>query len=221
MANTMHAYLKEYGDVPFTERPMNDVDSLVLCQLAYLKFDGLVPGIDTNAPSVTLKELAKHPMADGLFADERFEKDNRELFARMLAGRRFCNLKLNCYINIVEKEWETQFAAITCILEDNTIYVAFRGTDETIVGWKEDFNMAYLSPVPGQAMSVKYLNMVTEKFGNLFYVGGHSKGGNFAVYSAMKCVPKVQERILKVYCMDGPGFRPEVLEECGYDRIKD
>ena len=221
MANTMHAYLKEYGDVPFTERPMNDVDSLVLCQLAYLKFDGLVPGIDANAPSVTLKELAKHPMADGLFADERFEKDNRELFERMLAGRRFCNLKLNCYINIVEKEWETQFAAITCILEDNTIYVAFRGTDETIVGWKEDFNMAYLSPVPGQAMSVKYLNMVTEKFSNLFYVGGHSKGGNFAIYSAMKCVPKVQERILKVYCMDGPGFRPEVLEECGYDRIAD
>ena len=219
MANTMHAYLKEYGDVPLAERPMNDVDSLVLCQLAYLKFDGLVPGIDVNAPSVTLKELAEHPKADGLFADERYEKDNRGLFEGMLAGRRFCNLKLNCYINIVEKEWETQFSAITYILEDNTIYVAFRGTDETIVGWKEDFNMAYLSPVPGQAMSVKYLNMVTEKFGNLFYVGGHSKGGNFAIYSAMKCVPKVQERILKIYCMDGPGFRPEVLEECGYERI--
>lgn len=221
MANTMHAYLKEYGDVPFTERPMNDVDSLVLCQLAYLKFDGLVPGIDENAPSVTLKELAKHPMVNGLFADERYEKDNRELFEKMCAGSRFCNLKLNSYINIVEKEWETQFAAITYILEDNTIYVAFRGTDETIVGWKEDFNMAYLSPVPGQAMSVKYLNMVTEKFSNLFYVGGHSKGGNFAVYSAMKCVPRVQERILKIYSMDGPGFRPEVLEECGYDRIAD
>lgn len=221
MANTMHAYLKEYGDVPFTERPMNDVDSLVLCQLAYLKFDGLVPGIDANAPSVTLKELAEHPMVNGLFADERYEKDNRELFERMLAGSRFCNLKLNSYINIVEKEWETQFAAITYILEDNTIYVAFRGTDETIVGWKEDFNMAYLSPVPGQAMSAKYLNLVTEKFGNLFYVGGHSKGGNFAVYSAMNCVPKVQERILKIYSMDGPGFRPEVLEECGYDRIAD
>lgn len=221
MANTMHAYLKEYGDVPFTERPMNDVDSLVLCQLAYLKFDGLVPGIDVNAPSVTLKELAEHPMVNGLFADERYEKDNRELFERMCAGSRFCNLRLNSYINIVEKEWETQFAAVTYILEDNTIYVAFRGTDETIVGWKEDFNMAYLSPVPGQAMSVKYLNMVTEKFSNLFYVGGHSKGGNFAVYSAMKCVPEVQERILKIYSMDGPGFRQEVLKECGYDRIAD
>lgn len=221
MANTIHAYLKEYGDVPFTERPMNDVDSLVLCQLAYLKFDGLVPGIDENAPSVTLKELEGHPLVNGLFADERYEKDNRELFERMCAGRRFCNLKLNSYINIVEKEWETQFAAVTYILEDNTIYVAFRGTDETIVGWKEDFNMAYLSPVPGQAMSAKYLNLVTEKFSNLFYVGGHSKGGNFAVYSAMKCVPEVQERILKIYSMDGPGFRPEVLEECGYDRIAD
>jgi hypothetical protein len=198
---------------------MNEVDSLVLCQFSYLKFDGLVPGIRENSRSVELGELAAHPQRDRLFADERFEKDNRRLFEGMLAGRRFRNMKLNCYINVVEKEWETQFSAITCILEDGTIYVAFRGTDETIVGWKEDFNMAYLSPVPGQAMSVKYLNMVTARFYNRFYVGGHSKGGNLAVYSAMNCMPHVQERILKIYSMDGPGFRPEVLEECGYDRI--
>lgn len=221
MSDTMHAYLREYGDVSFLERPMNDVDSLVLCQLAYLKFDGLVPGIEGNERSVTLRELAGHPDAAGLFADERYEKDNRELFEAMLAGRRFCDLKLNCYINVIEKERETQFSAVTYILEDNTIYVAFRGTDETIVGWKEDFNMAFLSPVPGQAMSVKYLNIVTEKFCNSFYVGGHSKGGNFAVYSAMNCAPYVQDRILKIYSMDGPGFRPEILEKCGYDRIAD
>ncbi len=96
-------------------------------------------------------------------------------------------MKINCHINVIEKEWETQFSAATFILEDGTIYVAFRGTDETIVGWKEDFNMAFLSPVPGQALSVKYLNVVTERFHNPFYVGGHSKGGNLAVYSAMNC----------------------------------
>lgn len=221
MSDTMQTYLRDYGDISFMERPMNDVDSLVLCQFAYLKFDGMVPGIRESKRSVTLMELAEHPQRDRLFADERFEKENRELFAGMLSGRRFRNLKLNCHINVVEKEWETQFSAVTFILEDGTIYVAFRGTDETIVGWKEDFNMAFLSPVPCQALSVKYLNMVTERFHNAFYVGGHSKGGNLAVYSAMNCAPHVQERILKIYSMDGPGFRPEVLEECGYDRIAD
>ncbi|MDE6015562.1 MAG: DUF2974 domain-containing protein [Acetatifactor sp.] len=221
MSDTMHNYLKEYGDISFMERPMNDVDSLVLCQFVYLKFDGLVPELRESRRSVSLEELAGHPQAEKLFADERFAKDNRELFEDMLAGRRFRNMKINCHINVIEKEWETQFSAATFILEDGTIYVAFRGTDETIVGWKEDFNMAFLSPVPGQALSVKYLNIVTERFHNPFYVGGHSKGGNLAVYSAMNCADVVQERILKVYSMDGPGFRPEVLEQCGYDRIAD
>lgn len=221
MSDTMQTYLRDYGGISFMERPMNDVDSLVLCQFSYLKFDGLVPELKENRRSVTLMELAEHPQRERLFADERFEKENRELFAGMLSGRRFRNMKINCHINVVAKEWETQFSAVTFILEDGTIYVAFRGTDETIVGWKEDFNMAFLYPVPCQALSVKYLNMVTERFHNSFYVGGHSKGGNLAIYSAMNCAPHVQERILKIYCMDGPGFRPKVLEECGYDRIAD
>lgn len=221
MSDTIHNYLKEYGDVPFEERPMNDVDSLVLCQFAYLKFDGMVPGVNDNKRSVTLQELAVHPDREQLFADERFEKDNRQLFEGMLAGRRFRDVKLNCYINVIEKRWETQFAAVTFILNDGTIYVAFRGTDETIVGWKEDFNMAFLTPVPGQSLSVKYLNVVTNRFPNDFYVGGHSKGGNFAIYSAMKCAPRVQKRIRKIYCMDGPGFHPRTLERSDYDRIAD
>lgn len=128
-------------------------------------------------------------------------------------------MSLNYYIDVIEKEWETQFSAVTLFLDDGMVYVAFRGTDETIVGWKEDFNMAFLSPVPGQAMSVKYLDMVTGEFDNPFYVGGHSKGGNLAVYSAMNCRPSGQERIRKIYSMDGPGFPPEVLAACGYEKI--
>ncbi len=221
MSDTIHTYLEEYGDVPFTERPMNDVDSLVLCQLVYLKFDGMVPDVKEHKRSVTLQELAAHSDREQLFADERFEKDNRRLFEGMLRGRRFCNMKLNCHVNVVEKEWETQFAAVTFLLDDGTIYVAFRGTDETIVGWKEDFNMAFLAQVPGQSLSVKYLNMVTERFSNEFYVGGHSKGGNLAVYSAMNCAPHVQKRIRKIYNMDGPGFHPRTLQNCNYDRIAD
>lgn len=221
MSDTMHDYLKEYGDVPFSERPMNDVDSLVLCQFAYMKFDGMIPGVNENKKSVTLQELSEHPDREKLYKDELYEKDNRELFEGMLAGRRFRNLKINCYINVVEKQWETQFSAVTFILDDGTIYVAFRGTDESIVGWKEDFNMAFLTPVPGQELSAKYLNVVTNRFSNEFYVGGHSKGGNLAIYSAMNCAPRVQKRIRKVYCMDGPGLHPRTLARGDYSRIAD
>lgn len=221
MTGTIIDYLKQYGDVSFAEMSLNDVDSLILCQLSYLKFDGIVSGVRENGPSITLKSVAAHADFERLFADERYEKENRALFEAAVAGRRFANMRLNCYINVVEKEWETQFSAITYILEDSTLYIAFRGTDETIIGWKEDFNMAFLSPVPGQAYSVKYLNMVMGRLYKPFYIGGHSKGGNLAVYSAMKCIPRIQERILKIYNMDGPGFRPGVLEECGYERIAD
>jgi len=221
MSGTMIDYLREYGNVSFCKMPMNEVDSLVLCQFCYLKFDGMVPVIGQNLPFVTMTDLLEHPMYEHLYADERYEKVNRELFAAMMAGKRYRSLKLNHYINIIEKEWETQFSAVTFLLEDGTVYVAYRGTDETIVGWKEDFNMAFLSPVPGQACSVKYLNMAAEGLERPFYVGGHSKGGNLAVYSAMKCKPEIQDKILKIYSMDGPGFRPEVLKECNYDRIAD
>lgn len=218
---TMIQYLEKFGKYTFQEMPMTEVDSLVLCQLSYLKFDGMVPDVQEGSTGVTLKSVAEHPDFEKLFADVRYEKENRALFAGMVQGRRFRNMKLNYFTNVIEERWETQFSALTCFLDDGSAYVAFRGTDETIVGWKEDFNMAFLSPVPGQAYSVAYLNAVASRFSGDFYVGGHSKGGNLAVYSAMNCEEAIQKRILRIYSMDGPGFRPEVLERCGYDRIKE
>ncbi|MCM1045777.1 MAG: DUF2974 domain-containing protein [Candidatus Gastranaerophilales bacterium] len=216
---TIIDYLKEYGDCSFADMPMNDVDSLILCQLSYLKFDKVVPDAQGENGGVSLEEIAGHVSVDTLFADVRYERQNRALFEAMLAGRRYRSLRLSFYVNLIEKEWETQFCAVTFLLEDGTHYAAFRGTDETIIGWKEDFNMAFLSPVPGQAHSVEYLERVMEACGGIFCVGGHSKGGNLAVYSAMNCAPNLQERIRKVYSMDGPGFRPEVLQKCRYDQI--
>lgn len=295
---TLLNYLEKYGKYTFQEMPMTDVDSLALCQLAYLKFDGMVPGAEdgvadvpgaggglhagagasemgasgaevskveisgaeafeaetcgaaaskvetskagaseamgaetevskgfleksSERPGVTLESLKEHPDFEKLFADVRYEKPNRALYERMVQGKRFRNLELNYYVNVIEERWETQFSAVTFILGDGSHYVAYRGTDETIVGWKEDFNMAFLTPVPGQAISVEYLNRVAGRFGGPLYVGGHSKGGNLAVYSAMNCNPDIQDRILKIYSMDGPGFRPEVLRECDYGKIAD
>ncbi len=221
MAGTIIDYVKEYGKIPFAEAEVNDVDSLVLSQFAYLKFDGMVPELFENKPSVTLRNIYEHEDYEKLYADVRYAKENRALFEAMLGSERFGNMKVNCYINIIEEEWETQFSAITCILGDGTLYIVYRGTDESIIGWKEDFNMAYLSPVPGQAYSVKYLNIVTGFLKKDFYVGGHSKGGNLAIYAAMNCNKKVRERIIKVYSMDGPGFRPEALEKGDFQAIKE
>ncbi len=218
---TLLDYLKEYGDVSFEELPMTEVDSLVLCQLCYLKFDGMVPGLKDDKPSVTLKSLAEHPDFERLFADTRYEKVNRELFAGLISGKRYESLKLNCHVNIIVQKWETQFSAVTFILGDGTVYVAYRGTDESIVGWKEDFNMAFLSPVPGQELGVDYLNAVADRIKDRFYIGGHSKGGNLAVYSAMYCKQEIRDRIIRIFSMDGPGFRPEVLEEGKYAGIAD
>lgn len=216
---TIIDYLEEYGDCSFKDMPVNDVDSLVLCQFSYLKFDGMVPDVHTGGRFVDFEEVAKHPDFEKLFADTRFEKENRALFTAMTAGRRYRTLKLGNYINVIEKEWETQFSAVTFLLENNAVYVAFRGTDETIVGWKEDFNMAFLSPVPCQAYSVKYLNTVADEIHSPVIVGGHSKGGNLAVYSAMNCRPHVKKLIQKIYSMDGPGFRPEALKSGCYETV--
>ena len=223
MKGTIIEYLKEYADVSLAQEPMSDVDSLVLCQFSYLKFDGLVPPVTENARPVSLQQIYEHPDYEKLYGDERYEKENRALFEAMRRCVRFRNMKLNCYINIIENQadFETQFSAVTFLLEDGAMYVAYRGTDETIVGWKEDFNMAFLSPVPGQEFAIKYLNTVTERMPRDFYIGGHSKGGNLAVYAAMNCDPSVQERIIKIYSMDGPGFRPEVLERCDFARIEE
>ncbi|MCM1186592.1 MAG: DUF2974 domain-containing protein [Lachnoclostridium sp.] len=216
---TIIDYLEEYGDCSFKDMPMNDVDSLVLCQFSYLKFDKMVPDVRTRGRFVPLEEVARHADFEKLFADTRFEKENRALFTAMMAGQRYRTLKLGNYINVIEKEWETQFSAVTFLLENKDIYVAFRGTDETIVGWKEDFNMAFLSPVPCQAYSVKYLNMVANEIHAPLILGGHSKGGNLAVYSAMNCRPHVKELIRKIYSMDGPGFRPETLKSGCYEAV--
>lgn len=202
------------------ERPFCDVDSLVLSQFSYLKLDGMVPDVDRDAEGISLRELAEHADYEKLYADERYREVNRELFEAMTKSRRFCKMKLNFHENIIDTNKETQFSAVTFLLEDGTVLIAFRGTDETIVGWKEDFNMAFMEPVVGQLISVKYLNHVAQKFDGPFLIGGHSKGGNFAVYAAMNCEKSVRERILKIYSHDGPGFRPEILASGKYEAIE-
>jgi len=218
---TILDYLKKYGDVSLLQKPFNDVDSLILSQLSYLKFDDLVPPVTQKAPFLSIQELDARKEEGNLFADERYAKDNKELFEGILSGQRFGTIKLNYYVNEIDIEKETQFSAVTYALEDGDFYVAFRGTDETIIGWREDFNLAFSKPVRGQLNSVKYLDYAGKQLRGGIYVGGHSKGGNFAVYASMNCKETIQDRIRRIYSHDGPGFRPEVMQAEKYEKIAD
>lgn len=123
---------------------------------------------------------------------------------------RFSDLQLCAYACRIDEQ--TQFSAVTILLPDTTAYVAFRGTDDTIVGWKEDFNMAFLSTIPAQRMAVQYLQAAAAALpARPLRVGGHSKGGNLAVFSAVFCGDAVQNQLLAIYNNDGPGFRTSLL----------
>ena len=218
---TILDYLKEYGDYTLAEKPFSEVDSLVLCQFAYLKFDGMAPSLGEEKPAVSLWELMRHADHDHLYADERYREDNTALFLGLFHSRRFHDIRIYNYVNQINLKTETQFSAVVFRLPNGICYVAYRGTDETIVGWKEDFNLAFSEPVEGQLLSVDYLDRVSESIAGPFYVGGHSKGGNFAVYACMHCDEKVRGRIMAIYDHDGPGFRPEVKALGVYDEITD
>lgn len=211
----------------FEEKKWNDVDSLVLCQLAYLKFDGLVPEADLEGicrrskRGMTIRRIDQSPERERLFRDERYAKDNRDFWVALLHSRRFQNVELDYMVDLVDRSTETQFAAVTFFLPDGAVYVAFRGTDESIIGWKEDFNLAFSKPVPAQEKSVRYLNQIAHHIRGPLYVGGHSKGGNLAIYASMNCIPRIQRRITQIYSMDGPGFRPETLQTGHFERIAD
>ncbi len=217
---TILDYLKEYGDYTFAEKPLNEVDSLVLCQLSYLKFDGIAPSPGENRPAASLREIAAHERYDCLYADERYREDNTALFQGMLGSKRFQDTQIYSYVNLIDLETETQFSASIFRLSDGVCYVAYRGTDETIVGWKEDLNLAFSEPVKGQLLSVDYLNRAAQVIRGDFYVGGHSKGGNLATYACMNCEAAVRDRIMAIYDHDGPGFRPEVKARGAYDEIE-
>lgn len=218
---TILDYLKEYGDYTLEEKVFNEVDSLILSQFAYLKFDDLAPAPGGQKPMVSLQELLDHKDYDHLYADERYRKDNTALFLGLYHSNRFRDTMVWNYVNQIDLDTETQFSAVTYRLPGGVCYVAYRGTDETIVGWKEDLNLAFSEPVLGQRMSVEYLNRAAEDIKGSFYVGGHSKGGNLATYACMNCDEKIRSRIIAIYDHDGPGFRPEVKAQGAYDEIAD
>lgn len=214
-------YVEEYGKYSLLERPFNEVDSLVLCQLTYLSYGEFVPGIKEEGHPVSIQLIYRHQDRDKILDDYWYRQNNKTLFEAVARSRRFGTLKMNYYVNIINEGEQTQFCAMTYVLEDKNIYLAYRGTDATIVGWKEDLNLAFSKPLNSQKLATEYMNQVAGYIAGEFYAGGHSKGGNLAVYAAMNCKEETREKLLRVFNHDGPGFRPEIRQQGHYEEIKD
>lgn len=205
------------------EKPFGAVDSLVLSQFTYLNFDGLVPGVFDDKPSVRIGDLLKAEYLELLFSKLHSADLYRDFLIALGMSPRFRDIGMNYFADQADAEMQMQFAAMTFLLDDSAAYVAYRGTDGTLVGWKEDFNMAYIYPLPSQEAGLLYLNTVSgflPKKMNIL-VGGHSKGGNIAVYSSMKCKKSFQKRIVEIYNHDGPGFAKDVVMSPEFEAIRD
>ena len=205
-------YIEWRGDLSFENSPINEIDDIIFSRFSYIPFRCIeLKDIDTIG-DIALK------MKD-LDIDNYLWDDDKVFLQKIGNCKRFKNIKVSDYIEIFDKAAEKQFAAITLWIQDSKKYISFRGTDSSLVGWKEDLNMGFRKDVPSQKEAVKYLDSIANKYKDNLIVGGHSKGGNLAVYSAVFCKDNVKDRIERVINADGPGFDNSVILTNNYKKM--
>lgn len=202
--NNIKNYIKYYKDISFDESPFNDIDNIILSSIVYLDFKDIVKNKITlkDAGILFFKNINYKKLKNDIIA----VKSATEIFELMFRGERYKNIVLSDYVKVVDKE--KQFCAITYHIDD-LIYVAYEGTDDSIIGWKEDFCMFYKFPVAAQQMAIDYINKVVKFYHHKVIIGGHSKGGNLAMCAYMYAKPFIKRRVIMVYNNDGLGFRKE------------
>ncbi|OBR65294.1 hypothetical protein A7K91_20140 [Paenibacillus oryzae] len=217
-------YLDWRGDISLKHSPFNEVDNLILSQLVYANLEYIVPSRWSGA-SITLKEASENYFA--VYSEEEIAKIsyvNRisvPLLRKLGQCPRFANAKLSKFEKITDLDRVKQFAAMVVELDDDSVFYAYRGTDNSIVGWKENFNMCLTTPIAAQYEALRYLEDTVGEGDAPLRLGGHSKGGNLAIYAAMMCRPAIKERILQVYNNDGPGFDGKIIKSAPYQQILD
>lgn len=219
MANLLD-YIAWRGDLTFAQAPFNAVDGLVLSQFAYIVLDGLAP--QTFGEQQPLHETVTELFSQGTELHQTpYMWENNQLLAKAMAGAaRYAHIGVTGYASNISHEEETQFAAITFLLPDETAAIAFRGTDDSLAGWKEDLNMAFDSPVPAQIAAARYLKEAAQALQCPLRVMGHSKGGNLAVYAVADAEPRHQDQVITLINFDGPGMAEHIWNQPGYQRIR-
>ena len=221
---TVYDYLTWRGDLSFRAAPFCEVDSLILSMFVYLDMMDIVPSLGEEG-SITLCEASKaflkrYPEPKKTKMGVLIPKDIVKMMKAMRSTKRFGTLKMSGFVNLIDSKTELQFSAVTFLLNDGTAVVTYRGTDDTLVGWKEDMNMCFLPVVPAQLKAVEYLNAVAENHNGKLILAGHSKGGNLAVYAAVHSDAAIRNRITAVYSNDGPGFGRNILDDPDYQEVR-
>lgn len=223
MANILD-YLSWRGDLTLAQSPFNEVDNLILAELSFVNFTGIVPGPGEGegVPLHTAAEafFRSHEGGDmgmGVLVPDEIPV----LLRRMAECPRFREMRVNCFRDHLDVRKAEQFAAVTVELGDGSLYLSFRGTDDTIAGWKEDFLLGCQPEVPAQKKAVAYVKAVAGQYPRRkLMLGGHSKGGNLAVYGGIFVPLAIQRRISAVWSNDGPGFYGAVLETPQHARLE-
>lgn len=223
MSNIMD-YIVWRGDLDFKIAPFNEVDNLLFSAIAYMDFQDIVTGVDVDETITLADAIAeykkRYPSADceGL---PIVQKQLYDIVVAMSESVRFGNCRLTRYVYDADVEVQTQFSVVTILINDGDSYIAFSGTDNTIVGWRENMNMMYIDKTPGQIRALEYVEKVIPLLGETIRIGGHSKGGNLAAYAAIHVDRELQDKISAVYSNDGPGFSASMLEHADYGRMVD
>jgi len=216
-------YIKEFGHVSFEERAFSEIDALVLTELEYLPLEKVVPSDENGENFVTVKEIAEYMQEhkQELFDENpmMITEERHEVSQVIADAPRFQSLKFFGVVSVWDKDTTKQFAAVTVEVEPSVRLVVFRGTDETLIGWKEDFLMTYSSLVAAQTDAKEYLAKQASLWDGDLMISGHSKGGNLAIYAAATQEEDVQLRIVDIFCFDSPGLYRSVLETKGYQNI--
>lgn len=205
--NDMIDYLKWRGDVKISpDNPVNEVDYLIMARLSYFPYHQIA-----LAPRESIKSFCKK-MAEvrrnyyNIYGDTRLVKE-------LINSTRFNKLIVSDCVTRNDRATEKQFGAITIHLPNNELCVSYLGTDASLVGWKEDFNMTFMPTIPSQELALEYLERIAKKYPtHKLRVCGHSKGGNIAVFAALSISTQVQKRIIDVVNFDGPGFIPDFVK---------
>ena len=208
MSNVLD-YVKWRCDITFSHSPLNEIDGLIFSELSYLPFEHFVP--DVSSPARPLLSEVADRFFDVYDEDKSIGAiipgaDIIRLFRMISKSRRFAEVRVWAYVNEISRDAEKQFSAICFSWDKKNTFIAFRGTDDTLVGWKENLNMALFTPIPAQLDGVSYVEKIARLTKDKLYIGGHSKGGNISVFTALSVDPKIRKRIVTVFNYDGPGF---------------
>ena len=216
-------YVQQYGAQTFEDKSLTDIDVLVLTEIAYLPFDEIVPKSFDITEAISLEQLGKefetikekeHENNPFMITSERIE-----LLEVVSKSQRYKEIKVFGFMNDIDDERTKQFAAVCYQWEEENRWIIFRGTDETLIGWKEDFMMTYSDLIPAQTDAIEYLKKQAETFSGTLNVSGHSKGGNLSLYASAMQEEAIQNRIEQIYCWDSPGVHRSILGTEGYQRV--